>query len=49
MPRKLVGERKTMREEGVGMGVGWEAGPEWARGTLGEGEGAGLMLDGAGK
>lgn len=26
VPRKLVGERKTMREEGFRMGMGWEKG-----------------------
>lgn len=49
MPRKLVGERKTMREEGVGMGWGGRQGPDGARSTLGEGEGTSLMLEGVGK
>lgn len=32
MPRKLVGERKTMREEGwSGWGWRWETRPGWQR------------------
>lgn len=30
------------------MGVGWRQGPDGARGTLGEGEGTSLMLEGVG-
>lgn len=51
VPRKLVGKRKTMRKEGEGSGWEVEVGDKaWmAEGMLGEGEGANLMLEGAGK
>lgn len=35
VPRKLVGERKTMREEGGWDGVGMETRPGWGKGYSG--------------